>query len=75
MMTWNYRIVKHSQGYAIHSAYYTDGKLDGLSESPASIGIYDELSDMADDLGRIAAALTKPVVDLESLEELSEGLS
>jgi hypothetical protein len=46
-MSWNYRIVRfpHSQAdidfaghthyYAIHSVYYTEGKPDGISVTPA----------------------------------------
>lgn len=72
-MTWNYRIVKRTIGdrimFGIHSAYYTDGKLDGLSENPVSLGYFDGVEDICLDLPRLTRALEMPVVCYENLEE------
>ena len=43
-MTWNYRIVRHPQGWlALHEVYYgEDGQPNGYTENPASFGANED---------------------------------
>jgi hypothetical protein len=73
-MTWNYRLVKRSWNgqvmYGIHSAYYTDGKLDGLSENPLVLGYLDAVDEIEADLSKVAKAMKLPIVEYETLKEV-----
>jgi hypothetical protein len=78
MSTWNYRVLVRTDGktgektFAIHEVYYDDaGKPDGCTEnSVAPMG--ETLAELKRDMDHYRLALSKPVLEYESLEEVSE---
>ena len=78
-MAWNYRVVrrvfKSKRGedevtHFIHEAYYShDGKQISITKDPVVVS--------GDDLGwvldRMQRALSRPVIDYDTLEEVKEG--
>ena len=75
MSTWNYRVVKKTDPktgetvYAIHEVYYDDaGKPDGCTKnSIAPMG--ESLAELKRDMEYYLLALSKPVLEYDSLEE------
>ncbi len=67
-MTWNYRAVRHPDGYvALHEAYYDkDGRIVNWSQNPVRFGG----DDLAELISSLEAALKdvkdRPIVDWES---------
>ena len=77
MASWNYRLVRHTDGiggsdwFAVHQAHYDDdGELNSLSEKPAAV-INESSDGVRQDLERMLdSANSLPVVDYETREEL-----
>jgi len=79
-VSWNYRVVRRTYWtwgarldqytYAIHEAYYgADGKITALTENPVG-ALSDGERSLAQVLDMMAEALSKPVVDFDTREEL-----
>ncbi len=73
-MSWNYRVVRHSEDddvwYAIHEAYYDeDGRLNGLTVEPVPL----TAATLAELRLRLDQALGKPVVVTTSRPSLDPG--
>lgn len=74
-MTWNYRVCKETYkgdgyeevGYSIREAYYTkSGEIWAVTEGAK--GLYGEsLDDIKDGLEKMAKALEKEIVDLDTI--------
>jgi hypothetical protein len=69
MMTWNYRILKHTPQpdityYAVHECYYTDdGSDNGYTEMPVwATG--ETIEELRSDLTRMLQALHRPVISV-----------
>lgn len=66
MSNWNYRVVKSKDGeddyYQIHSTYYYEGNINGMSVNPSVAGGYN-LDELRIDLKRMLEALDKPIID------------
>lgn len=78
-MTWNYRVVRacNPDGvfeYAIHEAYYADGKVSGWTENPASVAA-DHVGDLMTVLERMTKALELPVIDAVNGREVELSIS
>ena len=79
MSHWNYRVMRHEVQtpsgdetyYAIHEVYYTeDGKIDGWAEDASGSPSGDTFEEMIRDLAWIIAAVTKPILDAETGNEV-----
>ena len=78
MSTWNYRVLKKTDResgetiYAIHEVYYNEaGKPEGCTEnSVAPMG--ESLEELKERYRALYAALSKPVLIYDSLEEIDE---
>lgn len=66
MNTWNYRVVKSKDGeddwYQIHSAYYDNSELTGLSANGAS-PCGNTIEQLRNDLQKMLDALDKPIIE------------
>jgi hypothetical protein len=70
MATWNFRVIKNGEQFAIHYAYYSDdGQLESLSESPAS-PLCDDQDDLCQTLRLMLEACEDAVVDFGTLHPL-----
>lgn len=73
-MSWNFRVMRHKDGpddfvYAIHEVYYEyEGEVANWSMEPSPV-CSDE-ADLTSELARMAKALTLPVLDYETGEEI-----
>jgi hypothetical protein len=77
-MTWNYRIVRSTEGEAeycaIYEVYYDDeGRPEARTERPAHPA-GETLEDFADDLQAYQAALSQPVLDDAVFRQATGGL-
>jgi hypothetical protein len=66
-MTWNYRVVRTTDGeaetFAIYEVYYDgDGRPEARTEEPASPA-GETLKELAEDLTCYQAALSQPILD------------
>lgn len=68
MSSWNYRQVKDGNHYGIHEVYYDKyGKIEAITENPCTP--YGESKDeLFKDLDFMLGALSKPVVDMETMK-------
>jgi hypothetical protein len=64
-MTWNYRVMKRAEHYAIYEVFYNeDGTIKGYSAEP--VHPRGETPDeLAEEVTRYAAALEKPALNHE----------
>lgn len=61
-MTWNYRVIKNAEQFAIHEVFYKeDGSVEGYSDSPV-FPRGESLEELAKELEHYASALEKPVL-------------
>jgi hypothetical protein len=72
-LTWDYRVVKHSDGsFAVHEIYYTDSnKIELYSKEPCGI-VANDIEDLKSVLSMLNAALKQPVIFAEELSGYSE---
>lgn len=73
-MTWNYRVIKDSEGYlSIHEVYYDeDGAIVSWSKDPISPS-GEDFEDISSDISYMKLALLKPIL-LEIGEESEDSL-
>lgn len=78
MMWWNYRRVRKTipgtkdVSYFIVEAYYTDGKVDMITEKEMAPWGENE-AELLDDFEAMAEAFGKPVLDYDTREEITDG--
>lgn len=61
-MSWNYRVMKKGEEYAIHEVFYSeDGAVNGYTESPV-FPRAASLEQLSEEMERYAAALNEPVL-------------
>lgn len=62
-MTWNYRVLKAGDQFAIHEVHYDDenGRITGYSNLPA-YPRGDTFEDLVDDIRRYESAIERPVL-------------
>ena len=73
-MTWNYRLVKSTQGdlvlYSIHEVYYDDhGTPKSITELPVSV-IEQSKGDIMTTLRNMERALTMPTLNYEDFYDV-----
>ena len=62
-MTWNYRVMKRGDQYAIYEVFYNeDGTVKGYSAEPVCPKA-ETPDDLAAEVVRYAAALSEPALD------------
>jgi hypothetical protein len=67
MGTWNYRVIKKDNLFAIYSVYYDENeKIEGLSENPEP-AIAEDLDYLKTQLTLMLEATEKEVIDLEEI--------
>ena len=71
--TWNYRVIRHKNGYGpntasyfqIHEVHYKDGTPTGVSQNGARIG-GDDLEEIKRVLEKFKEALGKPILNFDA---------
>jgi hypothetical protein len=72
-MTWNYRVLEHEEGFAIHDVFYNkNNKPESYGTDPVYLGWYDNCEDLKSDLNLILKALDKPVLKYSDFEILED---
>lgn len=64
-MSWNYRVLKSGDTYALHEVYYDDdGRISGWLMEPVKLEGFTSLEDMAISLEIMMNDATKGVIEL-----------
>jgi hypothetical protein len=73
MGTWNFRVAKKDESFAVYYAYYNkDGELQGLSDLPAS-PVCEDVGDLQETLKAMLDGCDENVVDFATLKPLNEA--
>ena len=72
-MTWNYRIIKTNETYAVHEVYYDDGRPSSWTENAILGPGYESVEEIKQDLEYMKRALDAPVLMLEELLQNSHN--
>ena len=66
-MSWNHRVLRNKKydWVAVHEVYYSpEGKIDGYSKNPVTIGA-DDIEGIKWQLDRIREACDKPIIEVD----------
>jgi len=67
--TWNYRVLRHSDGsLGIYEVYYTDGNPDSRSSVPCAVG--DNLDELTRELRNMQRALSEDILDITTYKKV-----
>jgi hypothetical protein len=68
-MTWNYRVMRRENTYAIYEVYYdNDGNMETFSEEPVC-PMGESLEELRQDLEHYERALAQPTLDYTELAQ------